>query len=193
MGRRKAANKRLCSSHPDSYEALRQTKKLKQSSVASQRECVDDISKANTYSGMRVSEDYLHRPHLVFTNENYHEVSDENEEDEGCLALLPRLPQYRCHMSQVPVAATQLKMAPREVHKVRPHQRDAVAALVDWDGDTYLSECVWLPCGNGKTLVGVLAVTIMQCRTLVVCSTLEQVEQWERQFVRWTLLPKKLV
>lgn len=100
-------------------------------------------------------------------------------------------------MNQVPEGAalftTQLVMNPRELHKIRQHQRDAVAALLDWHACTFLSGCVVLPCGSGKTLVGVLAATIMRRRTLVVCATLEQVEQWQQQLVRWTLLPKELV
>ncbi|MPC34779.1 TFIIH basal transcription factor complex helicase repB subunit [Portunus trituberculatus] len=160
---------------------------------------------AEGHSSAGIAEDYLHRPYFVFPNKRRrrHSTTDAPQqpwceaEDEACLALTSRLPQYSCYIRQVPSAATlfttQLRMNPHELHKVRPHQRDAVAALVEPTTECFLSGCVVLPCGSGKTLVGVLAATVMRRSTLVVCATLEQVEQWERQVLRWTLLPRELV
>lgn len=160
---------------------------------------------AEGHSGAGIAEDYLHRPYFVFVNRKRrcHSSSDapqqpwDEAEGAACLALTSRLPQYSCHIRQVPAAATlfttQLRMNPHELHRIRPHQRDAVAALVDTTTECFLSGCVVLPCGSGKTLVGVLAATVMRRCTLVVCATLEQVEQWERQVLRWTLLPRELV
>ncbi|XP_063868243.1 general transcription and DNA repair factor IIH helicase subunit XPB-like [Scylla paramamosain] len=160
---------------------------------------------AEGLSGAGIAEDYLHRPYVVFPNRKRcrHSTPDVphqpwgEAEGDACLELTSRLPQYSCYIRHVPAAATlfttQLRMNPRELHRVRPHQRDAVEALVDPTTECFLSGCVVLPCGSGKTLVGVLAATVMRRRTLVVCATLEQVEQWERQVLRWTLLPRELV
>lgn len=133
-----------------------------------------------------VTEDYLHRPHVVFPNRRHASGS-----------TATTLPQYSCRLRDVPKAAslntTRMAMNPREVHKVRPHQREAVAALVDVSAEVFLSGYVVLPCGSGKTLVGVLAATIMRRRTLVVCATIEQMEQWRRQLLQWTLLPAEML
>ncbi|KAK8401296.1 hypothetical protein O3P69_002809 [Scylla paramamosain] len=100
---------------------------------------------AEGLSGAGIAEDYLHRPYVVFPNRKRcrHSTPDVphqpwgEAEGDACLELTSRLPQYSCYIRHVPAAATlfttQLRMNPRELHRVRPHQRDAVEALVDPD------------------------------------------------------------
>jgi DNA excision repair protein ERCC-3 len=45
-----------------------------------------------------------------------------------------------------------------------------------------------LPCGAGKTLVGITAATTIHKSTLVFCTTGVAVDQWRRQFQHWTTL-----
>lgn len=143
-------------------------------------------SVASETCSLGVTEDYLHRPHVRFPNKLSASVS-----------ATTSLTQYSCPQRCVHKAAAlnirRMAMNPREVPKVLTHQREAVAALVDTDSESFLSGCVVLPCGSGKTLVGILAATIMRRRTLVVCATLEQVEQWRRQLLHWTLLTAELL
>ncbi|XP_050695712.1 uncharacterized protein LOC126985198 [Eriocheir sinensis] len=146
-----------------------------------------EASAASEPCAAGVTEDYLHRPQVVFPNKRPARVSEATN-----------LTQYSCPLRCVPKAASlsisrRLAINPREVPNVRPHQREAVAALVDVAAESFLSGCVVLPCGSGKTLVGVLAAATMRRRTLVVCATLEQVEQWRRQLLQWTLLTAELV
>lgn len=75
-------------------------------------------------------------------------------------------------------------------HLVKSHQIDAADAVVDWVSQEYCSGVVVLPCGSGKTLVGILAMVMAKRRTMVVCSTVEQVSQWLRQICQWTHLQK---
>ena len=50
-----------------------------------------------------------------------------------------------------------------------------------------------LPCGAGKTLVGIVAATTIKRSCLVLCNSSVSVEQWYNQFLMWTHLPKERV
>lgn len=43
-----------------------------------------------------------------------------------------------------------------------------------------------LPCGAGKSLVGVAAAARMRKPTLVLCNSEISVDQWAEQFTQWT-------
>lgn len=47
-----------------------------------------------------------------------------------------------------------------------------------------------LPCGAGKTLVGITATATIGRSCLVLCNSAVSVEQWYQQFLLWTTLPK---
>eukprot|EP00967_Tisochrysis_lutea_P155825 scaffold312656_cov32-Tisochrysis_lutea.AAC.3 len=47
-----------------------------------------------------------------------------------------------------------------------------------------------LPCGAGKTLVGITATTTIGRSCLVLCNSAVSVEQWYQQFLLWTTIPK---
>eukprot|EP00916_Digyalum_oweni_P009605 GHVL01016191.1.p1 GENE.GHVL01016191.1~~GHVL01016191.1.p1 ORF type:complete len:850 (-),score=205.58 GHVL01016191.1:229-2778(-) len=55
------------------------------------------------------------------------------------------------------------------------------------------SGTIVLPCGAGKTLVGVTAVATMQRSALVLTTTAVAVNQWKRQFVMWSTVDESLV
>ncbi|MES1903137.1 MAG: TFIIH basal transcription factor complex helicase XPB subunit, partial [Paramarteilia canceri] len=50
------------------------------------------------------------------------------------------------------------------------------------------SGVVVLPCGAGKTLVGVTAACTVKKRTLVLCNSGVSVEQWKQQFKAWSTI-----
>lgn len=45
-----------------------------------------------------------------------------------------------------------------------------------------------LPCGAGKSLVGVAAAARVKKPTLVLCTSSVSVDQWAHQFTLWTNL-----
>jgi DNA excision repair protein ERCC-3 len=59
---------------------------------------------------------------------------------------------------------------------LRAYQADADAALAATGAGV-----VVLPCGAGKTLVGLGAIARLECETLIVTSNQASVEQWERE------------
>ena len=52
------------------------------------------------------------------------------------------------------------------------------------------SGIVVLPCGAGKTLVGIVAATTLGKSTMVLCNSTVSVEQWFAQFKMWTDIPE---
>ena len=55
------------------------------------------------------------------------------------------------------------------------------------------SGVIVLPCGAGKTLVGIVAATTIKKSTLVLCNSSVSVEQWYQQFLLWTDLPAERI
>ena len=55
------------------------------------------------------------------------------------------------------------------------------------------SGIIVLPCGAGKTLVGITAAATVKKSTLVFCTTGVAVDQWRRQFLHWSTLPSRYI
>lgn len=50
------------------------------------------------------------------------------------------------------------------------------------------SGVIVLPCGAGKTLVGITAACTIKRRAIILCTSSVAVEQWKRQFLQWSTL-----
>jgi DNA excision repair protein ERCC-3 len=46
-----------------------------------------------------------------------------------------------------------------------------------------------LPCGAGKTLVGITVTSALKKPTIIFCQSILSVNQWKEQYLRWTTLP----
>jgi DNA excision repair protein ERCC-3 len=68
----------------------------------------------------------------------------------------------------------------------REYQIDAVDAFLH--GRSGGSGVVVLPCGAGKTLVGIAAMAKLRMRTLILCTGHTALQQWKREIVRRTTL-----
>ena len=53
------------------------------------------------------------------------------------------------------------------------------------------SGLIVLPCGAGKSLVGVTACCTVRKRALVLCTSAVSVEQWKAQFKMWSTVADK--
>lgn len=67
--------------------------------------------------------------------------------------------------------------------KPRPYQVAAVEAALTHDGTAVRSGVLLLPCGAGKTLVGILLAAVVKKRTIIVCAGSISVEQWRLQLL----------
>lgn len=78
------------------------------------------------------------------------------------------------------------------ITKVRPYQEMALSKM--FSNGRARSGIIVLPCGAGKTLVGITATTTVKKRTLVLCTSCVSVEQWKAQYMLWTTIdPKKII
>ena len=67
---------------------------------------------------------------------------------------------------------------------VRPYQEKCLNKMF---GNTRArSGIIVLPCGAGKTLVGIAAATTIRKSCLVLTVNSVSVEQWRNQFILWT-------
>jgi len=69
----------------------------------------------------------------------------------------------------------------------RPYQQKALSKMFAVEG-VAKSGIVVLPCGAGKTLVGITAAVRIKRRTLVLTTTSVAVDQWRRQFLLYTTI-----
>ena len=68
--------------------------------------------------------------------------------------------------------------------KIRPYQEKALAKV--FIGGKARSGVIVLPCGAGKTLVGIAACTAIKKRVMIFCNTNLAIEQWKNQFKLFT-------
>ncbi|KAJ3332056.1 hypothetical protein HDU76_001449 [Blyttiomyces sp. JEL0837] len=68
--------------------------------------------------------------------------------------------------------------------KLRPYQEKSLAKM--FGNSRARSGIVVLPCGAGKTLVGVTAACTIKKSCLVLCTSTVSVEQWVREFRSWS-------
>lgn len=72
--------------------------------------------------------------------------------------------------------------------ELRSYQADSVAAWWADGGAAGGNGVVTLPCGAGKTVVGLAALALTQVRALVVCTSVSSVRQWIRECLDKTSL-----
>ena len=96
-------------------------------------------------------------------------------------------------------AGAALPMAVRQVagsgrpFRVRDYQEGAVAAFYAGGDVRGGSGVIVLPCGAGKTIVGLAAMAALQTETLVLTTSTTAVEQWKREILDKTDLDPELV
>ncbi|HET7558467.1 MAG TPA: DNA repair helicase XPB [Limnochordia bacterium] len=76
---------------------------------------------------------------------------------------------------------------------MRPYQREAVAAFYAGGGAQGGSGVVVLPCGAGKTVVGIGAMAELSCATLILATGITAVRQWISELVDKTDIDPELI
>lgn len=67
---------------------------------------------------------------------------------------------------------------------IRPYQEKCLSKM--FGNGRARSGIIVLPCGAGKTLVGITAACTIKKSTLVLCTSAVSVEQWAREFKQWS-------
>ena len=79
----------------------------------------------------------------------------------------------------------------KAIAKIRPYQEMALSKM--FSNGRARSGIIVLPCGAGKTLVGITATSTVKKRTLVLCTSCVSVEQWYQQYELWSTIDMKKV
>lgn len=75
--------------------------------------------------------------------------------------------------------------------KIRPYQEKSLEKM--FGNGRARSGVIVLPCGAGKSLVGVTAACTIKKPTLCLCTSSVSVEQWRYQFSTWATIPREQV
>lgn len=74
---------------------------------------------------------------------------------------------------------------------IRKYQEKALSKM--FNRGRARSGVIVLPCGAGKTIVGIASTTMIKKTSLVICNSTVSVEQWRKQFIRWSNInPSKI-
>jgi DNA excision repair protein ERCC-3 len=76
---------------------------------------------------------------------------------------------------------------------VREYQRHAAEAFIGNAGRPGGSGVIVLPCGSGKTVVGIVAMSLLQRTTLVLVTNVTAARQWKRELLDKTDIPASAI
>ena len=74
---------------------------------------------------------------------------------------------------------------------LRPYQEKSLRKM--FGNGRARSGVIVLPCGAGKTLVGITATCTIKKATMVLCTSAVAVEQWKTEFSRWSTIPRERI
>ncbi|WP_307341698.1 DNA repair helicase XPB [Caldalkalibacillus uzonensis] len=77
--------------------------------------------------------------------------------------------------------------------RLRDYQREAVNAFFGADSAYGGQGVLVLPCGAGKTVIGIAALVRQQCATLIMTNNATSVRQWKREILEKTTLTENEV
>lgn len=75
--------------------------------------------------------------------------------------------------------------------QIRPYQEKSLSKM--FGNGRARSGIIVLPCGAGKTLVGITAGCTIKKSTLVLCTSGVSVMQWKREFLKWSNVKEEMV
>lgn len=79
----------------------------------------------------------------------------------------------------------------KPIAKIRPYQEKSLEKM--FGNGRARSGVIVLPCGAGKSLVGVTAACTIKKPTLCLCTSSVSVEQWRYQFATWSTMPREKI
>ena len=82
-----------------------------------------------------------------------------------------------------------LKITPKFKSPIRSYQEKALNIMCN--NGRARSGIIVLPCGSGKTLVGILAICTIHKNTIIICNNTVSVEQWYREIKDWVNINNK--
>ncbi|KAJ6155461.1 hypothetical protein N7470_006027 [Penicillium chermesinum] len=131
-------------------------------------------------------------PSKTTQNETQEEVVDygindigEEDTEESLAAAIgcPALEEYDFQQDNV---NPNLDIDMKPAALIRPYQEQSLSKM--FGNGRAKSGIIVLPCGAGKTLVGITAAVTIKKGTIVLCTSSMSVVQWRNEFLRWTTI-----
>lgn len=82
--------------------------------------------------------------------------------------------------------APELEIELKTTTQLRPYQEKSLSKMFSYSRAR--SGVIVLPCGAGKTLVGITATTTVKKHTIIMCTSQVAAEQWKQQFNLWSTI-----
>jgi DNA excision repair protein ERCC-3 len=98
------------------------------------------------------------------------------------------------HVGQpLPTSSSSVEGSKMSKLSLRDYQLEAVNQFYQDGATDRGSGVIVLPCGSGKTMVGIAAMVRMNCETLILTSNVTSVKQWKREILERTNLQSEWI
>ena len=120
--------------------------------------------------------------------ENFFEIDPINLEKikKTCIDMkFPLLEEYDFKIDNLPT----MDIMPKLNNPARYYQEKALGIM--FSNNRARSGIIVLPCGAGKTLVGIMAATTIKRNTIILCNSSVSVSQWYRECNEWSITKQR--
>ncbi|KAK9704128.1 DNA repair helicase RAD25 [Basidiobolus ranarum] len=209
------------SSHPEILQLLLRDQVIAQSRIASSDDKGKDLISSKAPSGkdlkipgIKSKEDQKEKTteEKASTEDEIFAVvdidKDDQEEDDGdqvhsfeidpgfveivkkrCTELdYPMLEEYDFRNDTI---NPNLEIDLKPITAIRPYQEKSLSKM--FGNGRARSGIIVLPCGAGKTLVGITATCTIKKSTLVLCTSSVSVNQWKQQYLQWSSISERQI
>ena len=115
--------------------------------------------------------------------ENYFEIDPENLEEVKKVCIEKHYPLLEEYDFKNDRNLPNLSILPKLKNPARTYQEKALSIM--FSNERARSGIIVLPCGAGKTLVGIMAAATVKKNTIILCNSGVSVEQWYRECNDW--------
>lgn len=122
---------------------------------------------------------------------NYFEIDPENIEEVKRVCIEKRYPLLEEYEFKNDKTLPPLDINPKLKSPTRGYQEKALGIM--FSNERARSGIIVLPCGAGKTLVGILATCTIKKNTVILCNSAVSVQQWYEEILNWTMVKPEFV
>lgn len=122
---------------------------------------------------------------------NYFEIDPENIEEVKRVCIEKRYPLLEEYEFKNDKTLPPLDINPKLKSPTRGYQEKALGIM--FSNERARSGIIVLPCGAGKTLVGILATCTIKKNTVILCNSAVSVQQWYEEIFNWTMVKPEFV
>ncbi|KAF6767677.1 Helicase, C-terminal [Kalmanozyma brasiliensis GHG001] len=149
---------------PESAEAARREDEADLFSAIIGVDEADELDEDDTVHSFEIAEEYIEQ-----VKKRCNEIG------------FPMLEEYDFRNDQL---NADLEIDLKPITHIRPYQEKSLAKM--FGNGRARSGIIVLPCGAGKTLVGITAACTIKKSCLVLCTSSVSVMQWRQQFLQWS-------